>query len=220
MGQNVLFGHSHSNVSTNSTVYCFYKLQNCTEIQSLKTGHVPTWCLLKSHSEHSRWIVLCCAWHCACTNYWWIKRHVSSSIATTDGAPIVLLEVNYFCQVWRHECWWGRHTKALILLISMSHKKKKRPSATDSAYRLHQMYSSYHQTVYSDKDNLQTLLVGYKKIFLPMCAHAINVRTSLRSQRVLPRFLNWHNSQASMWSLSQLGTATLRCCWTRCGSGS
>lgn len=156
MGQNVLFGHSHSNVSTNSTVYCFYKLQNCTEIQSLKTGHVPTWCLLKSHSEHSRWIVLCCAWHCACTNYWWIKRHVSSSIATTDGAPIVLLEVNYFCQVWRHECWWGRHTKALILLISMSHKKKKKG----------------HQ--------LQIRLIAYTRCILPITKLSTLIRTTCK----------------------------------------
>ena len=63
-----------------------------------------------------------------------------------------------------------------------------------------QMYSFYNQALYPDKNNLFMELVDNKKMFLSMQApHRL----------VLTRFLNRHNSQVSMWSLSRLGTARL-----------
>lgn len=49
----------------------------------------------KATEEQCRQVALCCVGHCAGT----ARHHFASSISINDGKYIVLLEVNYLCQI-------------------------------------------------------------------------------------------------------------------------
>lgn len=109
-------------VCANCPVHCSYKLQYNTEKQNLRTEHGPMWHVLKKASaENSRWTVLYFLGHCAQTDYLRLKRQISSSTATTDGAQIVFL-----CLTGLMAWMLMRHMqkKALVLVIKMSREKK------------------------------------------------------------------------------------------------
>ena len=108
---------------------------------------------------------------------------------------MVLLDVNYFWQVWRHECWWGIHTKALILVIKMSFRKEVHQQLilliADTRCTL-----PYQQTIYFH-NNCTTASKRYSfrcvptpsmlasKINFLMCAYSLFQQTQLWRQHVV-----------------------------------